>query len=504
MPMVTVNSWNRGITSDPFDKRGLCKVCTGFDVFSYKQKMSPYRSSESGDSSASTSKKKNFAIALWGPTGAYRLFGLGVVSGTARAEILMKDLTTGGTNDLSDATWVTPNFNSSSSGTTNPNLFVYYKQTGKIYGAQAGTHIWAFTPDGATVFDETHQAVSYTNLAQGLVHSKDDILYIPYDNKIAKNNAGSWNLTALTLPNNLYITSLCEYGNYLAIACAPLSGVAQNSVVYLWDRDSTLVTLSESINWGMGSLKVIEEIDGYLVGISLVGGVSSTTQDRIVFKSYSGGGAIKFAELIGTSSTTLSIAKQKLNSRLYFSASIVLNGTRREGVWSVGKQGINEPFGINHERTPNNDTALTSGSLFGFIYVDDYLFQSYESSGSMALSKTDDQANYTVTAIYESVINPLMDGGDYMRDKTLKAVSLHYNKLPTSGQVVLKYKVDEASSYTTIFTETTDNVVATEVTAQADGSPFNSGRYFEFRIESTGGAEVAELRYVYEVNKTMI
>ena len=169
-------------------------------------------------------------------------------------------------------------------------LFVFYKKTGLIYGgrgtsATAGSAIWAYDPTGAATFAESALTVSFTSLAQGLVHSKDDILYIPYDNKIAKNDNGSWTAVALTLPSHLKITSIAEYGNYLAIACAPLSGVGE-SIVYLWNRDETTTVLSQSIPWGEGNLTILEEIEGYLIGVSYVGTSSLNFEQKAVFKYY--------------------------------------------------------------------------------------------------------------------------------------------------------------------------------------------------------------------------
>ncbi|GAH30408.1 unnamed protein product, partial [marine sediment metagenome] len=86
---------------------------------------------------------------------------------------------------------------------------------------------------------------------------------------------------------HLYITSICEFGNYLAIGAAPLSGLG-GSVVYLWDRDSSLTTLSEIIDFGEGNLRVLEEIDGVLIGISSVGGTSDRFDDKAVFRLVSG------------------------------------------------------------------------------------------------------------------------------------------------------------------------------------------------------------------------
>lgn len=236
MKTITINKFNAGIQNDPRSRVSAgARMVTNFDVLTNEHKMTPYRDSEDGDSGASTSQKQNFAIALRTGT-TYSLYGLGVVSGTGKAEVLVKELSTGASTDLDDNGWGTPSANQSASGSTSFNLFVYYKKTGLIYGARAGTHIWAFSPTG-TAWADTSQALTYTNICQGLVHSKDDVLYIGYDNKIAKNDNGSWTTTALTLPSDLYVTSIAEHGNYLAIGCAPLSGTG-HSRVFLWDRDS--------------------------------------------------------------------------------------------------------------------------------------------------------------------------------------------------------------------------------------------------------------------------
>src|SRR3990167_3661273 len=251
-----------GIVNDPRDtSESVSTMLTNFDILTDSHRMIPYSSAVSGDSAASTSLKRNFAIALRTGT-TYSLYALGgQAAQPGRAEILYKDLTIGAANDLDDDAWAATSSYQSVSGATSFDLFVYYQRTGYIYGAKAGTTIWAYAPGGGT-FDEDGSGVSasitYTQIGQGLVHPKDDVLYIPYANStgafIASNNDGTWNATALTLPKHLNPTSISAYGNYIAIACAPISGVG-NSVVYLWDRDSSLATLSESIDWGIGVIK---------------------------------------------------------------------------------------------------------------------------------------------------------------------------------------------------------------------------------------------------------
>lgn len=500
-----ISKFDGGMVADPrTPNTRYAQLVQNFDAHTFPYKLQPFRDSENGDSSASTSKKENFCIALRSGT-TYSLYALGVVSGTSRAEILYKDLTSGGTNDLGDATWLDTTNHQSASGATNLNLFVYYKNRGRIYGAKAGTTIWAYDPSGNVAFNDSEASITYTNIAQGLVHSKDDILYIPYDNKIAKNNAGSWTTTALILPEDRVITSICEYGNFLAIGTSHTSG-AGKSIVYLWDRDATVTTLSESIEWGEGDLRILENLDGYLVGISRQI-TSSLLTNKLIFRYYAGGPSVVFKELVSlnTTSTALSllIAKQKVDNRLYFLASIKLNGTLFEGLWKVGQVG--GEFTVTFDRAANNNTALTSGTLEGFFIFSDFVFIAYTSNSTYAVSKTNDQQSYTANSIFETVI---LNGGDVSWTKKLISVGVMTEALPSTGspQVVLKYKKDSDTSFTTIFTHTTAGTLYHEaINIESSGATLPTFKEITFRIEVTGGGAssgvavpVIGIKYKYE------
>lgn len=483
-----------GITNDPRDpSEGAAQMITNFDIFTDPRRMIPVRDSEDGDSGSSTSQKQNFCVALRTGT-TYRLYGLGVVSGDNRAEVLMKDLTTGLSSDLSDSGWLTPANNQSSSGSTNFNLFVYYARTGLIYGARAGSAIWAFDPSSSAAWADTSHSLSYTNIAQGLVHSKDDVLYIAYDNKIASNNNGSWTDTALTLPSHLVINSIEERGNFLFIACAPLSGIGK-SVGFYWDRDSSLATLSESVDLGEGVVKVAAEVDGELITISLAGGNSTRIKHRIIFRTVNGSQAKKFRELLSTTSPTLSIAKQKVDNRLYFLMTGTFAGAIREGLWAIGRITSTSPFAVSNERTPNNDTALGNGTLHNFIMVGDYTFISYtNNSNAKAVSKTNDQASYTATSIYEKkFIEPIGE------TKNVIAETVLFEPLPAAGQVVLKTRKNEQTVWSTVQTFSTDNELMLEATRLADGTKFGDHVERDRRIESTGGAVITGLMFTEEI-----
>ena len=509
MPTVSIKKWNTGITNDPRDTgEGVCRMSTNFDILTSPHKLVPYRNSNDFDSSSSTSRKQNFAVAL--RTGiTYSLYALGVKSGAATAEVLYKNFGTGSATDFDDATWASPSANESGSGITSFNLFTYYKKTGLIYGARAGTHIWAFSPTG-TAWADTSHALTYTNISEGLVHSKDDIMYVPYDNNIASNNNGSWNDTAITIPEHLYITSIAEYGNYIAIGASPLSGVGK-AVVYLWDRDTSLTTLSESIQWGDGLIKVLAEVDGQLVGISQAGANEQRFTPKITFRYLIGNRARTFNEFISESVGDVASSKQIIDNRLYFMMNLTLNGTLRQGVWSIGYDDDSAGFTFAHERTPENDTVIdstTPGSLISFIITGDYMIQAYKDvTPDWAVSSTDFSEGYSATSIRETTINPHMKAEDRTKDKTLEAVSVSYTPLASWGQVVLKYRVDAETAWSSaqiIFTETTNATITTEAVIDADGDQFKSGREYEFRLESTGGVEITELKYKYAINDSQI
>ncbi len=470
-----IEDFTEGITDDPRRKDpGLSQIVTNFDIFTNKKRMIPLPESEDGDSASATSKKQNFDIGFWTPSsGSWRLFALGVVSGTARAEVLMKTLTTGGSTDLSDNTWATPAANQSASGSTAFSLFKYYKNQGKFYGAKSGSTIWAFTPDGSTAFDDSSHSLSYTTIGQGIVHSKDDCLYIPYDNKIARNNAGSWTDVAISIPANFVITSIAEHENFVVIAAAPLSGVGK-SIHYLWDRDSSLTTLSESYDGGEGQTKIIESLNGDIVSVALVGNNQTRIKNRIVLRHYSGSGFKNFLELVAPISTNISLLniKQKVDNRVYFLMSITIDGVLREGLWSIGIT-KNGGFGLAHESSPNNDTPVipSNGILSGFFIVGDYKFISYVApSGDFALSKTADSPVYNTLSIYETTIKN-KNNSDIIAK--LIGGSLIFEPSPANGRAALYYKKDAESVWTRMFTYNVQNAISKgAVNIESDTNPF--------------------------------
>lgn len=494
-----INDFSLGMNSDPrVQDTRYAQLIKNLDAHTYKHKLVPFRSSEDGDDNGNTIKIKNFCIAIRSGSGTsaspyvFNLFGLGKQSAVDRAQVYSKTLAdeVGG---LGDNTWTSPNEAQSSSGVANYDFFTYYKKAGLIFGARAGTNIWAFDPDSGTAWDDSSATFNYTNITQGLVHSADDILYVAYNDGTStyvasKNGGAAWSATALTLPQHFKPTSICEYGNYLAIALSPLSNIGK-SIVVLWDRNST--SWNEIIDWGEGQLTILDEVGGYLVGVNYIGTNSSTFEQKAVFKSFGGGKPVTFRELINESTFStgdIPIAKQKVGNYLYFLLTITLNGVKEQGLWKIGKS-LSGGFSVVMDRTPNNDTALTSGTLYGFYIVGDFVFIAYDSSSTHALSKTDNTSKHDVTGVYETVI---LNGGDSSKTKKLLGVTVMFEPLPANGEIVVKYKKDEETSFTTIFNIDGDtanelnDIRYSAINIESSGAILPTYKEITFRIETVG------------------
>lgn len=477
----------------------LAQSVTGFDIYTDPHKLAPVPDWESGDTAASTSKKQNFAVAY--DNSNWHLYALGQKSSTTRYQVLRKALTVNSSSDLSDNGWSAP---SNNEPTTDPGstatyaTFVYYKRVDRIFFFANAQYIIGFSPLGSALSDPAQTlGSSFSRTAQGLVHSQDDVLYMPYDNKIASNNNGTWNQTALTLPSDLYITSIAEYGAYLAIAAAPLNGIG-NSRVFIWDRQSTLNTVTQNIDWGTGTLQVLESIEGTLVGISVDTG-SQKLDDKIYFRYLSGTQALPLRTLTASYGTaSVPIAKQNINGRLYFLMSATLNGVARSGLWSIGKNAFNS-FAISHERPVDNDSTTSNIVLKSFYIVGDYTFISYTENGTYKLNKTNNAASYTISAIYQTI---KIDMGDPTVVKKLKGVSVSTEPLPSGASYTLKLHTDSDNNNTwySVFTEATQNSISHDaINFETTGETLPEGKEFQFEIDSFNGAVITGLEGVFEV-----
>lgn len=497
MKTIIQNQFDGGMKNDPRDPSTTSgQIIEHFDIFTNKHKLTPQYAPESGDGDANTNKIGNYAY-----DGTY-IYGYAQAGGTGPAAILSR-------TDFSGSTWTTAH-GSSNIGTNNRKdadlpFFTYYAKTGKIYGVFGSQYVWSIHTSDSVVSGTAFNLSSWTTVSNGVVHPKDDTLYVGVDNRVVANFNDGWT-TPLTLPASLIITSLAVYNNNLAIGCRPVGGSGK-SFVYLWDRDATLATLPEIIDWGDGNLMMIEELEGYLVGVSYQGIFVNDVIKYHTTVKYSAGTAqtaqlVTFVGYSLTPNTQPSLFKGKSNNRILFPASINIGSSGYSGVWSVGRSSTGVPLAFTLEHLYSRQP--TNFGPYGLIKIGDILFASFSDGGTHYVDKTDDAGVYTTTSIYETLINPGMDAIDRLKKKTLHAVAITVSKLSSTMQALIKYRVDGGAWSSALFTKTATSpdtdLTGYEVVVAADIT--NQGREFEFHIESLYGAEITSYAYTYEVMTT--
>jgi len=488
---IKINNFSGGVSDDSReDNATKFQVAKHFDAVSNPTRLTPYRSLEADTndgSSATGMKVYNIRDFLYHSSSS-KLFGLGATDGTALTKIVYKaDATTGN--------WTLP-ATSEGNGAVQNGCFIEYKDC--LFGFQGTNQIFKWTIATTTISNSASTTgVSITSVAQGLVFN--DYLYLPYNNKIWRaTDATTFSDAYLTLPTNFKITSLTAYGKYIAIACAPVSTFNGVSKVFLWDGTSTEV--QESIDWGEGELRILETIEGYLVGVTdrYLNNATGAGRGSMIVQVYSGGAPQVIKEVFTQALTgkTIPLSKAVKNNRLFWSAKIMTNSagtTYNEGIWSFGRKNVNYPFALNLDVIDEN---IDTDGIQAFGTAANYFFITHSGDGS--IDKTNDASTYAFTSVYESQITNFGDGD---ADKTLQSLCVYFRKQLTGESLTAKYRVDGATSWTTIGTfDTDDSLSHTFLNIESTGDAFASGKEYEFRLESTGGLEITGWKAKAQIN----
>lgn len=335
-----------------------------------------------------------------------------------------------------------------------------------------------------------------TYVAQS-VKGYDDNLYMFYDNKVVRVSPTGVveDDVCSALPTGYHITCASTYGSYLAIGMTD----GQRSTVFIWDYVSD-TTVADKIDWGDGQLKVLGTIDGKLVGVSDVDLSTNFFLNGLMSIRMWAGGAPSVVKEVNTKvgGGTLLTGGIVKNNKLYFVASLPLNqststtSTFHTGIWCWGRKDVYSNYALSLEYI---EDGVTTNVINSFGIQGDYWYISYNSDGSV--SKTDDHtSNYTTTSVFESQI---LNGDSSSTKKKLIGVTVDTEPLPSAGQVVLKYRKDEETSWTTIFTNTTDNSIThSALNIESSGATLPEFRELQLRVESTGGAEITAIKCKYE------
>lgn len=460
-----------------------------FDIFSNPQRLTPYRSLEADtETSVSTTDLKQYYVRdfVYASTSA-KLYGLGQ-TGAGLTKILQKaDATTG--------LWTKP-ASSEGNGAVQQGCFFEYKDY--LWGFQGTNQIWkwgllsgtpSITNSASTV------ASTITSVANGVI-AADGNAYMAYNNVVVRiQPAGTITDSAKTVPDTYKITSLTNYGSYMAIGCSPKSTFNGQSKVFIWNLSSDL--FAETIDWGEGELRVLEMVEGMLIGVTdrYLNNSTGAGRGSMIIQGYQGGSAQVLKEIFTQALTgkTIPLSKSVKNNRLFWAAKIMTNsaGTEYiEGIWSFGRKNSAYPFALTLDIIDEN--VNTSG-IQGFGTAANYFFIAHSADGSV--DKTNDSVTYAFTSIYESQI---FDLGDVTVTKQLNKFSIYTAPIPTNGSVTVKYRVNNATSWTTIGTLSTVGELSRDFySIEGTDVAFATFKEIQFRLESvTGGAEITGFSFI--------
>ncbi len=373
-------------------------------------------------------------------------------------------------------------------------------------------------------------ALTFTSIGQGIVHPKDSKVYFPYRTTtqpyiaIIRPNGtifGDITTTLITLPKLYRAYCLSHFNNYLAVPLANNAGDAapNSSEVQFWDLDTTLTQPQDTLPWGAGQLKVLNNINGELIGISQIGANNAQDSASIVIRTWSGGPTpqvIKTLTALRAPSSNgggVSVAINPrvnfiYNNRLYFSINLTPNDgkqTNRYGLWSVGRDKNTGAWSVTQEMVATNTNTETG--VIAAAISSDYVSMVHTAAGTLTYTKNGDTvaASFGATSIYESLINPEMPEADKVLYKKLYNIRIRCLPLPTGAQIVLKYRIDsdgdDADWVTATPTYTTTDGVAFKASNSTSSVPLGGGYNFEIRLESTGGATPTAILYDYDVTE---
>jgi len=515
MAKVIINRWDGGVSlSERPQTVNEQSSSQGFDIYrdSFKLTKIDNQTANETASGASVTSGECPVFDATKRASDGRIIGVGQTSGSGSTafRFYRKDGSITGTWQQNSA---------AGNNVTNYNAYaVLYKDVQYGYYTQSSeSRLYRYDSDSAMTLIGTTADYHSSITPRPVVHSQDNILYMATNKTVSKFDGTTFTASAITLP--YYISSMCEYGTYLAIACQSPEG----GVVYLWGRDTSLTTLQDIIKVDNGKLQIIENLDGYLVAITETPydpnvssiGIASSFK-TITARMYIGGSMKKIQ------STYLGLNENGANQLLSHKKAI------RDGTLLFStRSNYLMRFGLNQsgQYVMSRDAQVTASGKtlveqYSFFVLGDYLFSAVRAlTGSPTeglLYRNDspiDNGSYEFidTAYYVTTINPSMPLSDRMKDKILTKVALKFYSLSTSdGTVTVKVSTDNGTNYTTLISR---NAATTafptkyyriEADQDTTGASLPTGIEFLFKIETTYKIDPIEFFYEYENSNSLI
>lgn len=384
-------------------------------------------------------------------------------------------------------------YSSASTGTTsNPNAMLQ-SHSSYLFGLRANRYIYRYDPAGNTYSMSFYDATSVTYFSDPITHSKDGICYIPLDNRIVKiDSTGATATLAITLPNaNYRITSICEQGNFVNICGYDLKSGVSSSL--LWDRDTSVVDLTESYEMGNDRVYHNASLQGTTFFICLREDVlnSSFTEKPVLAIKYINSGNVQTLTEFPVSSFNVSSgyigSKYQSDERLYFACLIKFDGesAARNIAFCLNGKG---KLTIAQNASVDAGTALITGLL-----RDGEAFW----LGAGVDGAWNTTSTYTTIAAFETTD---IRAEDLSKNLQLMNAYVMSEPLPASAQILLKARKNEETTFTTIKTITGTSKMRHKLTGDVAVSALNGldkAKLVRFRLESTVGAVITGFQAIF-------
>lgn len=504
----TIDTFYGGIADDArIQKPEVFQLSQHFDYLTNPKRLTPYRRMVADvDSTSKAYKIDSFAYensAIW---------GLGRKSGGTKNKVYTKSAA------ASFGAWAAASSGEAATSNAFDHACMIAFHDRAYFDAALTIDSYGTLDPSGTYTEPAYSPGGQVN-AQGIITS-DDLLVIPLLASLAvKDGAGSgptdtWSVP-ISFPNNRQIRDLCEWGEFVAVGMHPGGGYngAIGSKVFLWDKANA--DPSHVIDWGEGHLLILDDIEGTLIGVSVVGyGEEGIIKQKLVVRQYVGGNEAQVIfEIEGDSGQNLYIwpnkAKIRDSNRLLFPITITKDGNTYVQMACVGRKKAGYPWTFSLDRVleNNSESAGTVSSVYGAFKLGQSMFIAYNNDGS--INRTDQTANFpTATYISQKRDGSALVGDAKRRKKALVMAGVLTAPLST-GQAVSLYYRHDGGAWTLIRTYTYgDDAAATppvvpancgfEAGRDSNGNDFENFREVEFKALSTGGAEITAIIFAWK------
>ena len=399
---------------------------------------------------------------------------------------------------LSGTTWSSVGAGTSSAPVSDSQIIEYkdylyfYTQTNKIgrYG----------TLSSSPSFTEEWQTTTNSITINGPMAIQKDTLYIANGNRIASWDGTTWTAsTNFDLPSGWKIISLIAWGKYIvAGATSPESDTI--SRMFFWDTSATSWEFAKDIPRGklIGIVNIGDTIKG--VVLNPVSDADHIGSLNVVEWS---GGTVRVVwthRLKGLTSASTNFVNNGLDEKdgILYIGGVLDTTSNIGGIYTYGQPIPNGNYVFNH----SIDVGATTLQHFNALkWIGTFLYASiYDNTGTdFRVIRTDDSTNAYEDLQYDSLV---FDGNNPYMKKKIKRIIINTNALPANAVITIKYKVDRASSWTSIGTMGTTS--ATQMSFyNINGVTFDEFKELQLQLTTNMSAgegliEITNITTLYE------